>query len=131
MTREPGQQHRQQTEKQKIGTFQTPEIATSSRLLRSGLPKLVACTKNATYLLTIVMSLPCTTTIGSTDHYTAHLPPLATQQPTPHAPSDNIYVAIPVVNAVLPPVTGAAQTFHELINGTTTQKNGFNLTAIK
>ena len=70
-----------------------------------------------------VMTPPHPTTIGTTNHYTAHLPHPTTQQPTQHAPADSTNVSIPIANVVLHPVTGAAQNFRELINDTTTQKN--------
>ena len=120
MTRDPGQRRRQQAAKQKIRNFQTPEIATNPILLRSGVTKRAALTKQFNQLVNHVLSPLSPTIIGNTDHYT--VPPLNTQQPTPYAPADIMHVSIPIANAVLHPVTGSAQTFRELINYTATQK---------
>ena len=109
MTRDPGQRRRQRYAKQKMRNFQTLAIATSSRLLCSGVPKRVTRTKQCNLIVNHVLAPPRPTTIGNTDHYTAHLPPLTTQQPTPYDPANIMHVSIPVANAVLHPVTGAAK----------------------
>ena len=81
----------------------------------------VTCTKQYNLLVNPVLAPPCPTIIGNTNHYTAQIPPLTTQQPTPYATADIMHVLIPVSKAVLHPVMGAAQTYSKLINNHATQ----------
>ena len=122
MTRDPVQWCRKQAAKQKTKTIQTPVIANSSKLLRSGVPKCDARNKQCNPLVNPVLTHHSTTTINNTDHYATHLPPLTTQQPTQHAQADNIHPTKPITNAILHLIMGAPQPFLEIINDPATQK---------
>ena len=118
MTRNPGQPRRQ-TEKYKkppatVKKLQTPAVATHPQLMKSGVTKRATQSKKVKRISNYAFMPNLPPPLFSNNH--------ANSLNRPRTPT--IEERLPIANTVLQPVTGAAQTFHELINDPAT---GFNV----